>query len=293
MSVVRLNHECIGCLLNKYLKKLPENATESEKLSYSKELLKIMYDADEFTSAPELNEQITALQKRFFGVADDYGDIKRHFNALMLSKEEEIFKKITNSDEPLKTAVKYAMLGNYIDFAAMENVDENKLSNMLLNVDGIKLDKTEYENLKCELENAKNLVYLTDNCGEIALDKLLVKSIKKEYPEINVQVIVRGTDVLNDATLVDAKQVKMDEIAPVMGNGSGVAGTCLNKISSAALGKIENADVIIAKGQGNFETLRLCGKNIYYIFMCKCNFFAERFGVPQYSGMLVNDLRLE
>ena len=104
---------------------------------------------------------------------------------------------------------------------------------------------------------------------------------------------VRGTDVLNDATLVDAKQVKMDEIAPVMGNGSGVAGTCLNKISSAALGKIENADVIIAKGQGNFETLRLCGKNIYYIFMCKCNFFAERFGVPQYSGMLVNDLRLE
>ena len=98
--------------------------------------------------------------------------------------------------------------------------------------------------------------------------------------------------MLNDAPVDDAQQIDLDKILPVTGNGTHVAGTCLSKIPEHIKEKLDGADIIIAKGQANFETLRYCGKNIYYIFMCKCQMFAERFGVPKFSGMLLNDLRM-
>lgn len=293
MENTRLNFECISCLLDKHLKKIPQNADESLKLKYAKELLKMIYEAKPQVSAPEITEQITELYAEIFGFSEDFTEIKRYFNELMLSKETQINTKIQDSKDKLCAALKYAMLGNYIDFGAMNSVDENKLSDMLENVQEIEINNLEYNNFKKDLKTAKKLVYLTDNCGEIALDKQFLKQIKLQFPKIELQVIVRGKNVLNDATMEDALQVGMPEIAPVIGNGSGVAGNSFGKISAVALEKINNADVIIAKGQGNFETLCFCGKNIYYIFMCKCKFFANRFGVPQYTGMLLNDLRMK
>ncbi len=96
----------------------------------------------------------------------------------------------------------------------------------------------------------------------------------------------------NIISMEDAVQVGLTSIVEVIGNGSGVAGTDLTLISEEAKSKIEEADVIIAKGQGNFETLQMCGKNVYYIFMCKCDMFANRFQVPKYYGMFINDKNL-
>ena len=107
------------------------------------------------------------------------------------------------------------------------------------------------------------------------------------YPAITQ--ISGGKPVLNDATMEDAVQVGLDKAAQVIGNGTDVAGTCLEELSEQALDVINTADVMIAKGQGNFETLQKCGKNIYYIFMCKCDMFAKRFNVPKYTGVLIND----
>jgi uncharacterized protein with ATP-grasp and redox domains len=98
--------------------------------------------------------------------------------------------------------------------------------------------------------------------------------------------------VVDDATMFDARQIALTDVVKVIGSGSNIAGTALNKISADALQTIEAADVIISKGQGNFETLNRCGKNIYYMFMCKCQMFADRFGVPLYSGVLINDKSL-
>lgn len=120
----------------------------------------------------------------------------------------------------------------------------------------------------------------------------MIETVLTEYPHLCAEVIVRRIPVLNDATKDDAAQVGIDKILPVINNGTGIAGTCLELISEEALSKINKADVIIAKGQGNFETMRYCVKNVYYIFMCKCQMFADRFNVPLYSGMLVTDLRL-
>ena len=117
----------------------------------------------------------------------------------------------------------------------------------------------------------------------------MIEEIIRQNPELHITVIVRGEEVLNDATMVDAEQIGLTSIVKVIGNGSGIAGTSMRDISKEASDLMEQADVLIAKGQGNYETLQQCGLNIYYLFLCKCMMFANRFQVPQFTGMLMND----
>lgn len=291
-SVIRLNSECIKCLLNKYLNKLPAETDEETKVDYFQKILEILSKADKCVSAPEIVAEISLLQKDIFGKCEDYTELKGYYNRLMDSMGTELEEKISSSADPLRLAVCYSMLGNYIDFGAMDSVDEDKLKTMLDGAYGIKFDEKEFADLKNDMANGKRLVFITDNCGEIALDKLLIKEIMKEYPTLDMKVIVRGHPVLNDATVEDALQIGLDKICGVISNGSDVAGTCLGKIASDALAAIEEADLVIAKGQGNFETMRYCGKNIYYLFLCKCQLFADRCNVPRFTPMLLNDLRM-
>ena len=140
-----------------------------------------------------------------------------------------------------------------------------------------------------ELNSAKKLIFLTDNCGEIVLDKLLLETIVKVYPHLECTIIVRGEPVLNDATMEDALQVGIEACGKVIPNGTNIAGTYIPWISAEARQVMEEADMLISKGQGNFESLHGCGLNIYYLFLCKCQWFMERFGLPQYSGVFINE----
>ena len=123
------------------------------------------------------------------------------------------------------------------------------------------------------------------------MDKLLVQTLRRLYPDLEITVMVRGGQVLNDATMEDAVQVGFDRLdgVTVMGNGDRLAGTDLTRISPEAHAAMTSANLILAKGQGNYETLQGCGLNVYYAFLCKCQFFANRFGVPVYTGMLVRE----
>lgn len=286
---IRLKPECISCLVRRQIERYPADASDSDKIRYMQSVLREVALADDTMSAPEIADGIYKIQRRMFGINKDFTEIKRHFNDLMTALAPEITEKINRSDEPLKAAVQYAMTGNYIDFAAMDSVDENKLRELLKKAADDPIDEIEYERLKRDLESASNIVFLTDNCGEIVLDKILIETALKLNPALDVTVIVRGEPVVNDATIEDAEQTGLTELARVIGNGNSVAGNCLNLISEQARRIMEGADVIISKGQGNFETLQKCGMNVYYIFMCKCKMFADRFNVPLYSGMMIND----
>ena len=224
-----------------------------------------------------------------FGYNKDFTHVKSLFNNLMLEMVPFVRNKLNKSKDSLKLAIQYALTGNYIDFGAMNNVDEEQLQKLLDSSSNNHVDEQEYAALRADLEKAKKVVYLTDNCGEIVMDKLLIEEILKLNPKVEVTVIVRGFPVLNDVTMEDAIQVGLTEMVNVIGNGSEIAGTYLEEISEEAKNVIDSADVILAKGQGNFETLRMCGENIYYIFMCKCDMFAKRFQVPKYYGMLIRD----
>lgn len=292
MQNIRLNEECINCIISKYLKDYPDDAGDEARLSYIQGVLKILSEAKMSESAPELVEKVSLLHEKIFGAEKDFSEIKKHFNNLVMSLEDEIYSKIQADNNVVKAALKYSMMGNYIDFGVVENVDEKKLMEFLDKAPEMDINDAEFEQFEKELKSARKMVFLTDNCGEVVLDKLLIKAICSRFPNLNVEVIVRGLPVLNDATLEDAKQVRLSDIASVSDNGTAIAGTCLERISTSSRQKIDEADLILAKGQGNYETLRFCKKNVYYAFMCKCRMFAEKFGVPQYTGMFINDLRL-
>lgn len=286
---IRLNPECISCLIKKQIGNYPDGASRSDKIEYMKKIMRLIADASEYVSAPEIMDDVYRIQDEMFGCKKDYSDIKSYFNKLMLSMLPALKKKVDRSEDMLKTAVKIVMAGNYIDFGAMNNVDENKLLSLIESADKTEIDEKQYIQFKNDIVSSENLVYLTDNCGEIVLDKLLMTVIKNINPDIKITAVVRGEPVLNDATVSDANEIGLDEVAEVTGNGDSVGGTCLERISEEAMSIIKNADMIISKGQGNFETLNRCGMNVYYIFMCKCDMFAKRFNVDLYSGMLIND----
>ena len=289
MAYVRLDPECIRCLIKKHLNAAPQSAPYEERTRYMQRMLRLIAEASPYEGAPVLVSRIEALQKEMFGMQRDFSREKAEFNALMLSLEEGIWQKISRADDPLYAAVQFAMIGNYIDFGAMDRVDEQTLSALLEDSARFMPGKEAYASFRKDVLGASSLVYLTDNCGEIIMDKLLIRQMKALNPALQVTIITRGAPVLNDATAEDALFCGLDEHARVIGNGSGIAGTCFADISEEALHLIDSADMLVAKGQANFETLRRCGKNLYYIFLCKCELFASRFGVPRFQGMLLRD----
>ena len=136
-------------------------------------------------------------------------------------------------------------------------------------------------------------MYVTDNCGEIVLDKIFIKHIKEAYPHLQITTMVRGKNVLNDATLEDAEEVGLKDIVPCIGNGNGAAGTVMRSLCEEARKMLLGADVIISKGQGNFESLWGEELNPYFFFLCKCKLFVRRFGLEQYASVFKREERLE
>jgi hypothetical protein len=224
-----------------------------------------------------------------FNLGDTYYEVKKEYNALAISMEEEILGFIYDSEDKLLTALKYAMIGNFIDFGAMDKVDIDELRKLIKDVPQQLIDAEEYEGFVEKLKNAGQIAYIIDNAGEIVFDKIFIKIIKGIYPNIIINVIVRGDPVYNDATIIDAKEVGLCNIANVAENGTAIPGTQLNKINMKSKEIIDDADLIISKGQGNFETLFGCGKNIYYIFLCKCDLFTKRFNIEKFKGVFVSE----
>lgn len=289
---MRLNPFCMCCAIKKQEEKLRAFSDLEKKTEYMKKIMGIMAAAGPDDCSPSLSIEINKLFAAYWDEEEDYTDIKHEFNRLMLNLEEQLEETIRKSEDPLETALLYARIGNYIDFAALANVDKEQVLTMIREENKDPLNPAEYKNFRRELAEASSLVYLTDNCGEIVLDKLVVKLLKEQYPHLDITVIVRGTPVINDATLEDAEEVGLLSVAKVIGNGSGVAGTWLPGISQEAKELLFHADIILAKGQGNFETLNESGLNIYYLFLCKCEWFEKLFHADHLQGMFVNERRV-
>ena len=287
--MARLRSECIACLLRHHINAAPKEAPEDKKREYIQTLLSLLGSAEKDISTPLLIERIVKMREDYFPLSNEYADIKRYFNKLMLEQEDEVRANIKTSEDRLKAALQFSMIGNFIDFGAMDSIDEKHLHELLMKFNEISVDETELDKLKKDLKTAKKLVLLADNCGEIVMDKLLLEEIRSQYPEIEISVIVRGLPVINDVTMEDAVQVGLTDEFTVRGNGSGICGTVPERLSAESAELFNSADVIISKGQGNFEALHHCGKNVYYVFLCKCEMFADKFKVEQFSGILASD----
>ena len=284
-----ISEYCKQCQIKRNMVKYPANASAEQIKRYQDEVQEIVKNSDGYTT-PQVSEKMNALRQEIFGSVMDYTDIKKHYNQLMLDYFPYMEEKVDAAENHLKMAIQYAMVGNYIDFGALENVNERELKEKLDEAVNIQIDALMLEVFCEDILHAKRLVYFTDNCGEIVTDKLLISALREINPNLYITVIVRGKPVLNDATLEDARDVHMEEVAQkVMGNGTGMPGNVIGAISKEAMDEVESADVLISKGQGNYEGLSGCGLNMYYFFLCKCEMFMRRFEVEQFTGIMTRE----
>jgi damage-control phosphatase, subfamily I len=285
-----LNFKCIECTMNKadYLLEMFEK-DEEKRMRLREEVQKIVSGSALSETSPNLNARVMRFLKARLELGDIYYEIKKEYNKFLLTLEEEILGKIDQSEDRLLTALKYAMTGNFIDFGAMNAVDKDELSRLINDSPAQAIDPKQYEEFKEDLGRASKIVYLADNAGEIVFDKVFIKVIKETYPAASITVVVRGMPIHNDATMADAEETGITAMANVIGNGTDIPGTDLVQVNGETREAVENADLIISKGQGNFETLFGSGRNIYYIFLCKCSLFTERFKAARFDGIFANE----
>ena len=187
-----------------------------------------------------------------------------------------IREKVEGADDPVFAGLQFSILGNYLDFAALQGqVSFEKLDAMLDTAFDLELDREAYASFCKDLETGKKLLYLTDNAGEIGFDRIFAEEIAKKYPNLEITFCVRGDIIINDATRADAEAVGIP--FPVIDNGNRVPGTQIDLLSQEALDALNTADIILAKGMANCETMFGCGYNVYYAFLVKCQRFADRF----------------
>lgn len=286
-----LYSKCMCCLVNQQERLIENFKDEEKKTAFMREVMALLGNSRPEHNAPWMSALLTELREKYYGKDEKIAQMKQEFNHLLLQMEPELEQEIKKSRDTLKEAIRFARIGNYIDFSAVEHVTKEEFLKLFRRENDY-LDETEYNHLCRELGKASDLVYIMDNCGEIVLDKIVLRQLKKAYPELHITAMVRGGEAINDATLEDAEMVGITEEVPVITNNSSIQGVIYDKLTEEGKKILDAADLILAKGQGNFESLHGCGKNIYYLFLCKCQHFSKQFGVEQFQGMLINEKRV-
>jgi len=290
---MQFSSKCIACLIKRQMDQIEKYPDENSKLNYMKDVCRIIAEAPQGVAAPYLVSRFGRAFQKYFGEKDIYGEIKKESNDFILERLPQIYDVINSSPDPLLCALKYARLGNYIDFGALHGgVDMTELDRKLATAADEPVDPVEYENLTAELASARKVLYITDNAGEIVLDRVFLEKLKESYPNAEFVAATRGAPVINDATREDAAYVGLDKVARIIDNGTDISGTQISEVGEEMKRELLSADVIIAKGQGNFETMLGCALNVYYLFLCKCELFVKSFGVPKLTGVLFNEKRI-
>lgn len=280
---------CVQCLKRVQSNRIKDLGSAEERETYLSEVNRILSERKEDDSAPYMVYLFNKEFVRLFGDLKDFTPIKKEYNDLVLSMKEDLKQKISESDDPLKCAFLYARLGNYIDFGAMNHVDKEEFLKLFDRTKDEEPEPLVYERFLTQCAAADHFLLLADNCGEIVLDGLFLEELKKRFPKMTLSVMVRGEEVLNDVTIEDAVYCGIDQLANVVSTGNGVAGVVPSMLSSEAMEILEKADVILSKGQGNFETIGGGKYHIFYSFLCKCDLFVNRFAVPRLTGMFIEE----
>lgn len=273
---------CAKCLYDKQANKVKDER-------YLARVREILDNRAETDTSPYMVYCFNKVYVELFGKLNSYADEKRKYNDLVLEIEDRLRSAIENDEDPLAKAFSLSRVGNYIDFGAMNTVDENIFTGLIKQAGMSEKDKPVYERFLSECGRAKKMCYMLDNSGEVVLDKLFIEQLHKTYPQLEITAFVRGAEILNDVTREDAHYVGIDKMATIMDNSMAVAGTIYEYLTDEAKAALDGADVVFAKGQGNYETMSRTGRHVFYSFLCKCDYFTEKFSVPRLTGMFVEE----
>lgn len=266
--------DCLPCMMSQALR-AGRMATDDEKKI--KELLDsvgaMMKDIPLENTPPETADVIYKKVREITGIVDPYKKIKESNIKEALSLYPELKEIINKSENKLLTAIRIAIAGNVIDlgvgkdFNIVEDIKEIHKQEF-----GI-FDFNEFVK---HLKKANTILYIGDNAGESVFDKILIEELNKP-----VTYVVRDIPVINDVTYQDAVASGIDEVAEIISSGSSAPGTILDLCNDTFAEKFNNADMIISKGQGNYEGLSNVDRSVFFLLKAKCTVIARHLGVKE------------
>jgi damage-control phosphatase, subfamily I len=268
--------DCIPCFARQALEAVV--LATDDPLQRESLLRELLYDIAETNwqgTPPAMGQRIHRRIRDELHCPDPYRDIKTRMNRMAARLVPQMRERIAAHPDPREAAVRVAIGGNLLDVGAKTRIAAADLPAHLDTIWTPPL-RGDLEGLFRAAERAHSILYLADNAGEIFFDRLLIEQLPAE----KITVFVRGFPVLNDATADDAEEAGLPQIVPVLGNGSDAPGTILEDCSEAFRVWVDRADLIIAKGQGNYETLSEVDKPIYFLFTVKCPLVARQVGEP-------------
>ncbi|NLV66950.1 MAG: DUF89 family protein [Spirochaetes bacterium] len=268
--------DCVPCLIRQSIEASGFTSDDySLREKALREILRKISESDLTVSPPVIARDIHRALRDLCGSTDPYCEVKKKFNSLIMSMADRFRKIITGSDDPLLTAVKLAIAGNVIDSGVKSGLTEQEViasieSSFSETISG----DTDY--FISRLSDAKKILYIADNAGEIVFDRLLIELLDPG----KVILAVRGFPVINDATVDDAESVGLDRLVSVIQSGSDVPGTLLDDCTEEFSRIFREADLVVAKGQGNYETLCDEERDIFFLLKVKCHVIAAHTGLP-------------
>ena len=269
--------DCFPCFVRQTLEAARmQTADEALQRRILDEVMKRLVRLPLEVTPPQVGQIIHRLIKELTGNEDPYREVKRQYNEIALKMYPELCERVRASQDPILTAVKLAIAGNIVDFGALSgNFDLEQVVEETLRSD-FALDG--YERFRRALDRAVRIVYLGDNTGEIVFDRILIETLLR-HKTFQIVFVVKEVPIINDATMEDARFVGLDRLVRVIPNGSDAPATVLSECSPEMVEVYRAADMVVVKGQGNYESLSEEQGPLFFLLKAKCAVAARDLGV--------------
>ena len=278
---MRVHKKCLPCIVNQTVKFIEATSTRSEGEIFKKVFEYLSRTDFENAITPEVVGEIFAIVTGESSNPDPYKLTREFYNKMLSEQSAELEEAVDRAPDSFAEAVKYAIIGNVIDFSPGYELTAEAVKGYFSKFgrESLEIDHTAL--LKKDILTAKTILYIGDNCGEIVLDKILLKKIREINPAAQIYFVTKGAPTLNDSVKEDAFALGIQEYASVIDHGDNCPGTVLHRTSEEFRRLFERTDVVISKGQANYEGLNEAQGNIYFLLIAKCAAIAQDIGTSE------------
>ncbi len=271
---MKTHHDCIPCFVRQTLETIKLTTNDASLHEKALRAILAILSRMDFNKAPVImGRRIQHLIQRLSGNSDPYRALKRQFNQMALDLYPRLEDQVSSAENAFETAARLALAGNVIDFGIGRMLESAQIAATIELALSANLEGN-IQSFERAARKARSILYLGDNCGEIVFDRLFIEQL---IPD-RVTYVVRSAPIINDVTMDDARFTGMTDHTRVIDNGSDAPGTLLPECSPEFKAAFENADLIIAKGQGNYETLHASDRPIVFMLNVKCPAVARHIG---------------
>jgi hypothetical protein len=281
-TITTIDNRCVNCFLKTYERLFKKFDVKNAEQELFLSIFQKVINEKQYDSHPEIQRELNHAFCDIIKVNDPFAEEKAQSNRMALKLYEQWKPKVQAADNPFDLVLRLSIAGNIMDYGANNSFNLHETIEKVLKT-SFAIDHSEL--LRNKIEKARRILYLGDNAGEIVFDKLFIETIMHD----GVFYAVKDAPILNDVTMTDAKEVGIDLTANIISNGYDASSTVLNKCSEDFLEVYHSSDLIISKGQGNFEGLmNENDSRIFFLLMVKCDVIAEMLNVEKGSFVVYN-----